>query len=78
MSHKVLDFKQMRSSMIRSYIFMEYSRAVIFQFLSKQGPKLQCFIKVKDCLSELLIFNMVQSTLNVKKMPGRYNGDLQK
>ena len=53
--------------MIRSYILMEYSRAVIFQFLSKQGPKLQCFIKVKDGLSELLIFNMVQSTLNVKK-----------
>ena len=78
MSNKVLDFKQMRSSMIRSYILMEYSRAVIFQFLSKQSPKLQCFIKVKDGLSELLIFNMVQSTLNVKKMPGRYNGDLQK
>ena len=76
MSHKVLDFKQMRSSMLRSYILMEYSRAVIFRFLSKQGPKLQCFINVKDGLSEL--FNMVQSTLNVKKMPGRYNGDLQK
>ena len=52
MSHKVLDFKQMRSSMIRSYILMEYSRAVIFQFLSKQGPKLQCSIKVKDGLSD--------------------------
>ena len=72
MSHKVLDFKPMRSSMIRSYILREYtcSLAVIFQFLNSQGPKLQCFIKVKDGLSELLIFNMLQSTLNVKKMPG--------
>ena len=68
----------MRSSMIRSYILREYSLAVIFQFLSKQGPKLQCFIKVKDGLNELLILNMLQSTLNVKKMPGRYNSDLQK
>ena len=56
--------------MIRSYILREYSLAVIFQFLSSQGPKLQCFVKVKDGLSELLIFNMLQSTLNVKKMPG--------
>ena len=71
MSHKVLDFKPVRSSMIRSYILREYCLAVILQFLSSQGPKLQCFIKVKYGLSEVLIFKMLQSTtLNVKKMPG--------
>ena len=47
--------------MIRSYILREYCLAVIFQFLSSQGPKLQCFIKVKDGLSEVLIFKMLQS-----------------
>ena len=57
--------------MIRSYILREYCLAVIFQFLSSRGPKLQCSIKVKDGLSEVLIFKMLQSTtLNVKKMPG--------
>ena len=54
MSHKVLDFKPIRSSMIRSYLLREYCLAVIFQFLSSQGPKLQCFIKVKDGLSEVV------------------------
>ena len=48
--------------MIHSNILREYSLAVIFQFLSSQGPKLQCFINVKDGLSELLIFNMLQGT----------------
>ena len=66
MSHKVLDFKPMRSSMIRSYILREYFLAVIFQFLSNQGPKLQCFIKVKDGLSEVLIFNYIKCKENAR------------
>ena len=45
---------------IRGYL---YSGVITSDMFAELGPKLQCFLKVKDELSEVLIFQNV--TLNV-------------